>query len=344
MSKSNRKTSQSQKIRFIRPAIKTSPPEPILIHAKENDVLLNRLSKLAQIATPILAVFGFWYTVLPLYSKAVLEEQVAQTQLELNHQKNELFTLESSIATKQHKVEELTRYIAIEEERSSALQEEINDLSKQRAAAEDTALKASIESNRLYQEMRASVLTAALNDAALCFTSVFSWGNFYMAETKWITDSPSAFIGARYEGIDGIAECIPKKIMHTFGISQLSSADAERLNAILTKHNPELISDLKEVDLLLSNQYDAYLSAVIILEEYKLREKEKSQFSSREDAFEQLTRSFQASTDFNVEHINQIQSLQSDGMAKLSAYIDRVRSELIALKWIEQPKVNFLLE
>ena len=42
------------------------------------DKILNRASNLSQVGLLGVAVFTIWYTVIPLYGKAVLEEQVAE--------------------------------------------------------------------------------------------------------------------------------------------------------------------------------------------------------------------------------------------------------------------------
>ncbi|MBP8064474.1 MAG: hypothetical protein KAY38_05730 [Acinetobacter sp.] len=49
------------------------------------DKILSRLSHLSQIGLLLAAVFTIWYTVIPLYGKAVLEEQVAEKTLELKN-------------------------------------------------------------------------------------------------------------------------------------------------------------------------------------------------------------------------------------------------------------------
>lgn len=47
------------------------------------DGWLNRLSHLSQIGLLITALFGYIYTVLPVYQKSLLDEQIAQKELEL---------------------------------------------------------------------------------------------------------------------------------------------------------------------------------------------------------------------------------------------------------------------
>lgn len=48
------------------------------------DKFLVRLSHISQIGLLLAAIFTIWYTVIPLYGKAILEEQISQKTLELN--------------------------------------------------------------------------------------------------------------------------------------------------------------------------------------------------------------------------------------------------------------------
>lgn len=48
------------------------------------DIWLERLGYLAQIGLLILAVVGYYYTVIPLYQKSLLDEQIAKKELEIN--------------------------------------------------------------------------------------------------------------------------------------------------------------------------------------------------------------------------------------------------------------------
>lgn len=54
------------------------------------DLYLSRLSHLSQIGLLIVATFGYFYTVVPLYEKSLLDEQIAQKELELKASKKAL--------------------------------------------------------------------------------------------------------------------------------------------------------------------------------------------------------------------------------------------------------------
>ena len=48
------------------------------------DKYLTRLSHIAQIILVAVAVFGYFYTVVPVYQKELLSENIAQKEIELN--------------------------------------------------------------------------------------------------------------------------------------------------------------------------------------------------------------------------------------------------------------------
>lgn len=300
------------------------------------DIWLSRSSKSAQIVMPILAVLGFWYTVLPLYSKAVLEEQAAKTQLELISQKQELSTLEALIAEKQESADELIRNIAREEEKSSALQEEINDLSIKRLAAERTARLAIQNSERRYEEMRASVISSALKDANLCLANIVNWSSFYMVALRSHTrDASPAIMGERYENLNEIEQCIDNKIINGYGIPQLSPRNLEVIETIVAKHRPRLTAQLARLDGLFSDERDAYLSAEIVLNEYEAKLKKHTRSLSTREQLAETKIAVRASVDFSMGHLDRNRSLQSDAKAVLITHKEKIKSDLSALKWIE---------
>jgi hypothetical protein len=53
------------------------------------DVVLQRLANASQLGVLILAVFGYFYTVLPIYQKSLLDEEIAKKTLQLNAMETE---------------------------------------------------------------------------------------------------------------------------------------------------------------------------------------------------------------------------------------------------------------
>lgn len=54
------------------------------------DIWISRLSQLAQVGLFSLAVFGFFYTVVPIYQKEVLTEAIAKNELILSELQNKI--------------------------------------------------------------------------------------------------------------------------------------------------------------------------------------------------------------------------------------------------------------
>ncbi len=97
------------------------------------DLWLARLSFAAQIGTLALAIIGYFYVVIPLYSKAVLEEQIAKKELELADKDKKTKTLETDIANQQRELAIATNAVEQQKSRLRQLEHE--------AASQGQALK-----------------------------------------------------------------------------------------------------------------------------------------------------------------------------------------------------------
>lgn len=74
------------------------------------DKTLSRFSHLSQIGLLLSAIFTIWYTVIPLYGKAVLEEQIAEKTIELKKINNQVAT-QYSVLKKNYIKDLQTTYI-----------------------------------------------------------------------------------------------------------------------------------------------------------------------------------------------------------------------------------------
>lgn len=61
------------------------------------DSALSRLSHISQILLVALAIFGFFYTVLPLYENQLLNEQISEKEIELRNLNKELESTKTSL-------------------------------------------------------------------------------------------------------------------------------------------------------------------------------------------------------------------------------------------------------
>lgn len=230
------------------------------------DRWLARLSFFAQILTPLLALAGFWYTVLPLYSKAILEEQVAKNQIELEKQQESLTSLLNVIEHKKQEVNSLTSRIEQEQGKSNSLRAEISALSIERLNARAAAEAANIEALKQYQSMRASVLLSALSKAALCQRDVGQWASFYSPMRKWTIDAEPSAKGERYSDLESVATCIEQTAIKSHGVGDLTQSDKKLFMAQLANVTRRLASEFATIDEKLAQARDSNI------EEDKARE------------------------------------------------------------------------
>lgn len=131
------------------------------------DSWLPRFAHLSQIALVALGVIGYVYTVLPLYQKALLDEEIARKTLELN--------------AKEHQNSELSRLIGHSSDELRELKSQLVETQRKVSAAQDALRRAehqasvAIASQRealLKQEEAESSAKAALNEAEVQYTTL----------------------------------------------------------------------------------------------------------------------------------------------------------------------------
>jgi hypothetical protein len=61
------------------------------------DVVLQRFANASQLGVLILAVFGYFYTVLPIYQKSLLDEEIAKKTLQLNAMEAEFSAMNKKV-------------------------------------------------------------------------------------------------------------------------------------------------------------------------------------------------------------------------------------------------------
>jgi chromosome segregation ATPase len=67
--------------------------------------ILQCISHLSQVGLLILAIFGYFYTVRPIYTKSILEEEIAKKQIEMKEKDKTISNINQEIATKKTEVE-----------------------------------------------------------------------------------------------------------------------------------------------------------------------------------------------------------------------------------------------
>lgn len=125
------------------------------------DKYLNRLAQLSQFLVLLLGVFGYFYTVLPLYQKALLDEDIAKKTLELNQKTQEVYLLADQIKTR-------TAELALKDGQLKKLGVTAKEATEQRQIAEAKALDAASDANTNYAKIRREYLGSVFSRIQSC--------------------------------------------------------------------------------------------------------------------------------------------------------------------------------
>lgn len=80
--------------------------------ANKIDTFLSRISHVSQFVLVAFAIFGYFYTVRPVYQKEVLSEDIAKKEVELNEIKNELKLTSENVSFTKKRESELNELIS----------------------------------------------------------------------------------------------------------------------------------------------------------------------------------------------------------------------------------------
>jgi hypothetical protein len=165
------------------------------------DAALQRLSHASQLGLLLLAIFGYFYTVLPIYQKSLLDEEIAKKTLELRAMENRLAQTEAQLSGREAEFKALTK--RVDELRTTA------DAARQRlgqAQAEVGKLKGAVQSQ--YSALRPRLLRD--------FQS--------LAVTE---------CGEKTSGETPFAECVERKVLSSPVLASLAAADRDILTRIV---------------------------------------------------------------------------------------------------------------
>ncbi|EOV8839389.1 hypothetical protein ACNY9Y_001346 [Cronobacter dublinensis] len=102
------------------------------------DTFLSRISHISQFVLVAFAIFGYFYTVRPIYQKEILSEEIAKKEVELNKVKNELKVTKENISFTKKRESELNNMI-------EALTVQYNAINNELASIKKEADKARLE-------------------------------------------------------------------------------------------------------------------------------------------------------------------------------------------------------
>lgn len=256
--------------------------------ASKVDLYLSRISHLSQFVLVAFAIFGYFYTVRPIYQKELLSEDIAKKEVELKSLKNDLSNSREQLQKKQESQSRLLSDIAALKRQYTISEQELDSINK-----ELTASKNELEKQK-------KLAKKAINDNYKNLESVF-WENFDgLVSRTYITESyrRANFAGDGTESYENYKElyvtpytAINNAIRmggHNFfeNAENIPSSLRDKLLdkvAIALNKNKEILSKYPDGFELTINGYkkkiDAYKSSKIINEHREAYEAETSLLS-----------------------------------------------------------------
>jgi hypothetical protein len=196
-----------------------SPPHEVTqapTHTR-TDLVLQRLANASQLALVLLAIFGYFYTVLPVYQKSLLDEDIAKRTLELRVMESRIAQAETLLASREAEFSVMTKRVT--ELKAVA------DVARQRlgrAQAEVGTLRGAVETQYM------QLLPRLLRD----------FQTLALSQCKSRDGVETAF-----------GDCVERKVLTSPSLSGLESADKTRLLSIARRRSSMIDSSLSEFSL-----------------------------------------------------------------------------------------------
>jgi hypothetical protein len=224
------------------------------------DVWVQRISHMSQLGLLILATFGYFYTVRPIYTKSILEEEIAKKQLEMKEKDNKLIESNKLISLKQqelrktsdqadsaaHQLAYAKNSLDKASQELALVQKQLYDRNNDLFNAKKDLDKSKSASTKYYSELKINVVNNVL------------WSNKDCAKTSFDLFNPKF-------SYNRIGKCINE-----------ISAISEILNALEPKDKQHFLTLVSSVDKMtgieidkIQSEYDTFYKA------YKIREIEK---------------------------------------------------------------------
>ncbi|HGM7587433.1 TPA: hypothetical protein ACKQGZ_001204 [Serratia marcescens] len=187
------------------------------------DILSSRLANLSQVGLLLLAGFGYFYTVIPVYQKSLLDEEIAKKTLEINEKDKNLERLN-------------TQY-----------KQKIDEFSKISAEVEQAKKEAS-ESKRNYQLMRSK------------YSHQYSELRTHLFGQFIIIGGMRCKVDMLRDG--SLSRCLVSKVVKASELKELTSRDSQLLERIILnevsiaaknynqKHSKVISEANKKIDLI----------------------------------------------------------------------------------------------
>ncbi|HHA2022737.1 TPA: coiled-coil domain-containing protein [Enterobacter ludwigii] len=170
------------------------------------DTWFARIANLSQLGVLILAVFGYFYTVLPVYQKSLLDEEIAKKTLEIEKKDKQIAAINKKLEERASELESLSS--------------EINKAKDDAAQAKTNLRTMQGKYSKQYSELRVHLLSQFIN---LAYSQCY--------EKSW--------------EIQSLTNCFIKT-SESAELRELNNNDIKKLKSSISLIAPKLISSYKE--------------------------------------------------------------------------------------------------
>lgn len=171
------------------------------------DFILSRLGNASQLGLLALAVFGYFYTVLPVYQKSLLDEEIAKKTIELNRKEAELVAKGGELKAQSIKLAALNASVARSQQ------------SLQKSQVKIGQLRGAVQSQ--YTEL----LPRLINEFQLLASN--------LCKLSSIPD-------------EGFATCVREKVLPTANLGALRPSDRSFLAKLVDAESPAIHAAWRE--------------------------------------------------------------------------------------------------
>ena len=268
--------------------------------------LLKNLSNISQLGLLLLAIFGYFYTVKPLYSKALLEEQTAEKEIELRKLGTDINKLKSELVSGQKELQNVrnmaneanesllqtTSKLNIAEQKVRTKEKELG-VAEQKVGIKEKEL--GIAENKLidnYKLTKPAALSAFRDDIRTC---------------TYRTLLSTSSIGLDEETIKELNNCTTEKTYNSLYVRQLAANDKE----IITKQVDKLVEKMRTEGGSLVNDYLKRRNELINnkTKESSSDEAKHDSIETKRNAIREKLKNDLLTINLTGEYVNKIQDL-----------------------------------
>ena len=266
---------------------------PAALPGNVYDRWLARLWPLARKSVSfIFAILAYVYTVVPLYSRALLEEQIAKKELELIAKEKSIAVLQVDIGDREKRIVELSTAIAAETSRLTSLEAQVRrsreqaieaGVAKLRAenakmVAENEARASTVLAGRTYASLRVTALALMIDRAyPSCAVPIL---NASTASMRGIKELPSFATNAH---------CFSRRVSTDAAFSSLNAEDRARVIRSIEAIEESAGAELRTIDSRIQEIQQRYVRE---LENSAMLAKEEAKSKDVYKGMERITRDY----------------------------------------------------